>query len=192
MTIKIGVLALQGDFAEHVVMLRRVGVETCEVRAPGDLVGVDGLLVPGGESTTIGKLLVRFGLLEPIRELGDSGMPIWGTCAGLILLAKTVGMEQPVLGVMDIQVDRNAFGRQIDSFETDLEVRDVPGGPLHAVFIRAPVVRTAGDSVDVLAQLEDGKIVAVRQGRLLGTSFHPELTPDVRMHELFLGMVKGA
>ena len=192
MTIKIGVLALQGDFAEHVVMLRRVGVETCEVRAPGDLVRVDGLVVPGGESTTIGKLLVRFGLLEPIRELGDSGMPIWGTCAGLILLAKTVGMEQPVLGVMDIQVDRNAFGRQIDSFETDLEVRDVPGGPLRAVFIRAPVVRTAGDSVDVLTQLEDGKIVAVRQGRLLGTSFHPELTPDVRMHELFLGMVKGA
>ncbi len=192
MTTTIGVLALQGDFAEHKAILERLGVQAREVRVPADLAGLDGLVIPGGESTTIGKLLETYGLLEPIRERGASGFPIWGTCAGLILLAKDVGRQQTLLGLMDIQVERNAFGRQIDSFETDLDVRDLPGGPLHAVFIRAPIVRAVGAGVDVLARLSDDKIVAVRQDHLLATAFHPELTDDARLHGVFVEMARAA
>ena len=192
MTPVIGVLALQGDFAEHAAMLRRLEVESREVRVPGDLEGLDGLVIPGGESTTIGKLLETYALLEPVRDLGASGFPIWGTCAGLILLATDVGARQPVLGLMDMTVERNAFGRQIDSFETDLSIDGLPGGAFHAVFIRAPIVTGVGDDVEVLAKLDDGRIVAVRQGNLLGTAFHPELTTDARLHGLFVNMAQAA
>ena len=192
MTAFIGVLALQGDFAEHAAMLRRLGVESREVRVPGDLEGLDGLVIPGGESTTIGKLLETYALLEPVRDLGASGFPIWGTCAGLILLASDVGAPQPLLGLMDMTVERNAFGRQTDSFETDLDIDGLPGGAFHAVFIRAPIVSGIGDNVEVLAKLDDGGIVAVRQGNLLGTAFHPELTTDARLHSLFVEMARAA
>ena len=159
---------------------------------PRDLTGLDGLVIPGGESTTIGKLLETYALLEPIRDLGASGFPIWGTCAGLILLATDVGSPQPVLGLMDMTVERNAFGRQIDSFETDLAIDGLPGGAFHAVFIRAPIVTGVGESVEVLAKLDDGRIVAVRQDNLLGTAFHPELTADARLHSLFVDMAHAA
>lgn len=192
MTPVIGVLALQGDFAEHAAMLRRLGVESREVRVPRDLEGLDGLVIPGGESTTIGKLLETYALLEPVRDLGASGFPIWGTCAGLILLATDVGKPQPLLGLMDMTVERNAFGRQTDSFETDLDIDGLPGGAFHAVFIRAPIVSGVGDDVEVLATLDDGRIVAVRQGNLLGTAFHPELTADGRLHGLFVEMTRAA
>lgn len=192
MTPVIGVLALQGDFAEHAAMLRRLGVESREVRVPRDLEGLAGLVIPGGESTTIGKLLETYALLEPVRDLGASGFPIWGTCAGLILLATDVGKPQPLLGLMDMTVERNAFGRQTDSFETDLNIDGLPGGAFHAVFIRAPIVRGVGESVEVLAKLDDGRIVAVRQGNLLGTAFHPELTADARLHSLFVKMARAA
>jgi len=191
-TAVIGVLALQGDFAEHAAMLRRLGVESREVRVPRDLEGLDGLVIPGGESTTIGKLLDTYALLEPVRDLGASGFPIWGTCAGLILLASDVGAPQPLLGLMDMTVERNAFGRQTDSFETDLDIDGLPGGAFHAVFIRAPIVSGVGDDVEVLAKLDDGRIVAVRQGNLLGTAFHPELTTDGRLHSLFVEMARAA
>jgi len=191
-TAVIGVLALQGDFAEHAAMLRRLGVESREVRVPRDLEGLDGLVIPGGESTTIGKLLETYGLLEPVRDLGTSGFPIWGTCAGLILLSSDVGAPQPLLGLMDMTVERNAFGRQTDSFETDLDIDGLPGGAFHAVFIRAPIVSGVGDDVEVLAKLDDGRIVAVRQGNLLGTAFHPELTTAARLHSLFVEMARAA
>ena len=192
MTAVIGVLALQGDFAEHVAILRGLGVETREVRVPRDLEKLDGLVIPGGESTTIGQLLETYALLEPVRAHGASGFPIWGTCAGLILLAKDVGTPQPVLGLMDITVERNAFGRQTDSFETDIDVHGLPGGAFHAVFIRAPIVSGVGGGVEVLARLDDGRIVAVRQDNLLGTAFHPELTADARLHRLFVEMAQAA
>lgn len=187
---KIGVLALQGAFIEHIKMLRRIGVEAVEVRLPHQLDRLDGLIIPGGESTTIGKLATEYGLIEPLRRFARA-KPTWGTCAGMIFLAKDIGIdEQPILGAMDITVDRNAFGRQIDSFETDLEISGVTGAPYHAVFIRAPVVTAADSAVDVLARLDDRRIVAVRQGRLLATAFHPELTDDLRLHAFFCDIVK--
>jgi 5'-phosphate synthase pdxT subunit len=168
-------------------------VDAVEVRTLAQLQSIDGLIIPGGESTTIARLLIAFDLLEPLRDRLRSGMPAWGTCAGAILLAKRVpALDRPPLGVMDITVDRNAFGRQIDSFEADLDVAGVEGGPVHAVFIRAPVLRDPGKGVDVLATLEDGRIVACRQGRLLATSFHPELTDDPRMHATFVALVREA
>jgi pyridoxal 5'-phosphate synthase pdxT subunit len=189
----IGVLALQGDFREHIQMLRSLGVETREVRTRKDLEGLDGLIIPGGESTTIGKIATEYGLIEPIRELIDEGKPVWGTCAGMIVLAKDVGMRQPLIGAMDVRVKRNAFGRQVDSFEADLDVPalDNPHNgagskPFHAIFIRAPLMEAAGPGVEVLAKLDDGAIVAARQGNLLVTSFHPELTGDTRFHRFFL------
>ena len=187
---KIGVLALQGAFIEHIKMLRRLGVEAVEARLPHQLDDLDGLIIPGGESTTIGKLATSYGLIEPLRRFAET-KPTWGTCAGMIFLAKDIGIdEQPILGAMDITVDRNAFGRQIDSFETDLQIVGLVGGPFHAVFIRAPVVTAVEAPVDVLARLDDGRIVAVRQGQLLATAFHPELTDDLRLHSSFCAIVK--
>ncbi len=188
---RIGVLALQGDFQEHIAMLRRIGVETREVRLPEHLEGLDGLILPGGESTTIGKLAVAYHLDEAILALAREGKPIWGTCAGLILLARAAlgGVpHQPLLGLLDVVVVRNGFGRQLDSFETDLEVERLGPPPFRGVFIRAPYVQEWGAEVEVLARLEDGRVVAVQQGRLLGTAFHPELTEDERFHRYFLEM----
>ena len=187
---KIGVLALQGAFIEHVKMLRQLDVTAVEARLPHQLDDLDGLIIPGGESTTIGKLATEFGLIAPLQRF-TRAKPTWGTCAGMIFLAETIGIEeQPILGSMDIAVDRNAFGRQIDSFETDLKIAGLTAEPFHAVFIRAPVVTAVADGVEVLARLDDGRIVAVRQGRLLATAFHPELTNDLRLHSLFCDIVK--
>jgi len=182
---RVGVLALQGAFIEHEKMLQQLGVQAVEVRLPEHLDGLDALIIPGGESTTIGKLAVSFGLLEPLREFAQH-KPVWGTCAGMILLARDIGRDQPLLGLMDITVSRNAFGRQVDSFETDLHVPALGPEPFHAVFIRAPLVTRVGEGVEVLARLEDGGIVAARQGHWLATAFHPELTGDSRFHRYFL------
>jgi 5'-phosphate synthase pdxT subunit len=189
---KIGVLAIQGDFAEHLVVLKRLGVEAIEVRLPAQLTGLDGLIIPGGESTTIGKLVVDFGLLEPLQEFGKQHA-MWGTCAGAIFLSKDVRRQQPLLGLMDITVARNAFGRQVDSFEADLEVEALNQAtqtdrPYHAIFIRAPIIESVKGDAKVLARLSDGRIVAAQQGHLLATSFHPELTTDYRFHQYFLAL----
>ncbi len=189
---KIGVLALQGAFIEHINILKALGVEAVEVRKPEQLRGLDGLIIPGGESTTFGKLATEFGLMEPLRELCASGKPVWGTCAGMIFLAKNAGRPQPLLGVMDVEVKRNAFGRQVQSFEQDLDVPELPEPtrPFHAIFIRAPLIDQVGKDVKVLAQLEDGTIVAAKQGNLMATSFHPELTQDTRFHQYFIEQIK--
>lgn len=189
---KIGVLALQGDFAEHIVMLKRLGAQGVEVRLPTHLEGLDGLIIPGGESTTIGKLATDFGLMPPLREFGKS-RAIWGTCAGAIFLSKDVSRNQPLLGLMDIKVARNAFGRQVDSFEADLDIPELKQAtgtthPYHAVFIRAPIIEEVRGKAKIFAQLDDGRIVAAQEGRLLATSFHPELTQDTRFHEYFLSL----
>ncbi len=189
----IGVLALQGDFAEHAATLRKLGVEPVEVRLPADLRHLHGLIIPGGESTTITRLMVSYGLLDPLRALAQGGFPIWGTCAGAIVLAReAIGLDQPNIGAMDITVRRNAFGSQIDSFEIDLPMAALGPRPFHAVFIRAPVIEATGPEVEVLARLPDGRVVATRQGRLLATSFHPELTADLRLHQYFLDLAHGA
>jgi len=185
---KIGVLALQGDFEEHCVCLKRLKVDCQEVRLPSQLEDLNGLIIPGGESTTIGKLATDFDLMEPIRNFAKSA-PIWGTCGGLVFLATDVGTDQPVLGLVDMVVERNAFGRQVESFEDDLAIASLPGGSFKGIFIRAPKVRRVGPGVDIICELKDGSIVAVRQGRFLATSFHPELTNDTRIHEYFLDMV---
>lgn len=191
----IGVLALQGDFAEHVAALSRLGVTACEVRLPEHLEGLDGLIIPGGESTTIGKLAVRWGLVAPLRELLASNWPVWGTCAGLIFLARdVVGAlpDQVFLEAMDIRVQRNAFGRQRESFEIDLDLPVIGQPPFRAVFIRAPLIEAVGPAAEVLARLPDGRIVAARQEHLLATAFHPELTDDLRMHAYFASIAREA
>ena len=189
---KVGVLALQGDFAEHEAALRRAGAEPVQVRLPRDLAGLHGLIIPGGESTTITRLMIAYELLEPLRALARNGFAIWGTCAGAIVLAReAIGLDQPNIGAMDITIRRNAFGSQIDSFEIDLPVEGM-SKPFHAVFIRAPVIEAAGPGVEVLARLPDGRMVAARQGALLATSFHPELTDDLRFHRLFLDLAEAA
>ncbi|MBM3130243.1 MAG: pyridoxal 5'-phosphate synthase glutaminase subunit PdxT [Chloroflexi bacterium] len=189
---KIGVLALQGAFIEHIKILRARDVEAIEVRKPEQLRDLDGLIIPGGESTTFGKLAVEYGLIEPMRALCAAGKPVWGTCAGMIFLAKEIGRAQPLIGVMDVTVKRNAFGRQVDSFEIDLDIPALePRAPFHAIFIRAPLIASVGKGVEVLAKLDDGTIVAARQGNLLATSFHPELTNDARFHKFFLKNVKS-
>ncbi len=200
---KIGVLALHGDFIEHIQILKSLGVDAVEVRKAEQLRDLDGLIIPGGESTTFGKLAAEYGLVEPIREMCNTGKPVWGTCAGMIFLAKQVGRPQPLLGVMDVTVKRNAFGRQVESFEQDLSVPELSkttngaengkehNQPFHAIFIRAPLIEKVGKGVQVLATLEDGTIVAAREGNLLATSFHPELTKDPRFHKYFLELVKG-
>lgn len=189
----VGVLAVQGDFAEHAAMLRRAAdtlgrrVTVCEVRQPRDLAGLDGLILPGGESTTIGKLLVLYGLAQPITDAASAGMPIWGTCAGMILLARDIlgGEPDGRIGLMNLGVRRNAFGRQVDSFEVELPFVGLDR-PIHAVFIRAPLVESVGAGVQVLSALADGRVVAVRQNNLVATAFHPELTADLRLHAWFL------
>ena len=189
---RVGVLALQGSFAEHVQALHAVGASTVLVRLPVDMEGLAGLIIPGGESTTIGKLLVNSGLLEPLRVRVKKGMPVYGTCAGMILLARDIGgMDQPLIGVMDITVRRNAFGRQLDSFEESLSVPALGNAPFRGVFIRAPLIEKTGSGVEVLATLTDGRVVAARQGTLLATAFHPELTEDGRVHGYFLEMIAG-
>ncbi len=195
--IKVGVLALQGDFAEHIATLRSLGVETVEVRLPEQLKDLEGLIIPGGESTTIGKLATSYHLFDPLRRFSQD-RPIWGTCAGAIFLSNDARRQQPLLNVMDITVKRNAFGRQIDSFETELSipVLEESDRPYRAIFIRAPIIESVGEGVEVIARLpkehEGGdRIVAARQGHLLATSFHPELTGDDRFHRYFLGLTKG-
>lgn len=186
---KVGVLALQGAFIEHIKMVESLGAEGVEVRLPEHLDGLDALILPGGESTTIGKLAVQYNLIEPLRDFAKS-KPTWGTCAGMIFLAKDIGHDrQPILGVMDITVNRNAFGRQIDSFEAELPIKGLEGGNFHTIFIRAPIATAAGEGVEILGKLEDGRIIAARQGHLLATAFHPELTDDSRIHALFLKFV---
>jgi len=191
---KIGVLALQGAFIEHINILRRLGVEAVEVRLPEDLAGLDGLIIPGGESTTIGKLANTYGLTEPLRAFA-AAKPVWGTCAGMIFMARDLrrngeGRDQPLLGVMDIEVERNAFGRQVDSFITPIDVDGLTGDePFPAVFIRGPRLVEAHGDARVIARLPDGTPVAAEEGHWLATSFHPELTGDTRLHEYFLKLV---
>ena len=186
---RIGVLALQGAFREHMATLGAIGVEGVEVRLPEDLVNVHGLILPGGESTTLRRLIRRWGLAEPILDLARSGAPIFGTCAGMIVLSKEIaGGEEPVLPLLDVVVGRNAFGRQLDSFETDLEVPILGERPVHAIFIRALIVEEVGFGVDVLARLEDGRIVAVREENVIATAFHPELAGETRFHRLVATM----
>ena len=192
---KIGVLALQGDFAEHQTMLQSLGAEVVQVRLAKHLDTLDGLIIPGGESTTIGKLATDFHLMDPLREFGQQHA-IWGTCAGAIFLSRDARRTQPLLNLMDITVARNAFGRQVDSFETELQVPALRkfgnnGRLFHAVFIRAPLIEKVGEGVTILATLEDGRIVAARQGHFLATSFHPELTGDDRFHRYFMEMAKS-
>ena len=190
----IGVLAVQGDVREHVRVLTELGAHAYGIRRPTELAHLDGLVIPGGESTTMDKLVRAFDLYDPLRALIAEGLPVYGSCAGMIMLADRIAEPRPgqqTLGGLDVTVRRNAFGRQVDSFEEDLDFAGVDGGPVRAVFIRAPWVEEAGDGVDVLARAA-GKIVAVRQGALLATSFHPEVTGDTRVHELFVGMCRDA
>ena len=188
---ELGVLAVQGDFAEHIAILRKIGFEAREVRLPEQLAGLDGLIIPGGESTTLSRLMSIYNLREPITRMASEGRAIWGTCAGMIMLANEITEQDPVpLGLMDIGVQRNAFGRQVDSFEQPLEISPLGSEPYNCIFIRAPVVIRVGESVDVLAHLEDGRPVAVRQGNLFATAFHPELTNDTRVHQLFLRLAE--
>ena len=190
---RVGVLAIQGDFLEHQRVLRGLGVDAPEIRLPHELDEVDGLIIPGGESTTIAQLIDIYGFRPVLQQKVAAGMPVWGTCAGMIVLASRLTDRRPEpLGLMDIVVTRNAFGRQVDSFETDIEVTGLSGPPYHAVFIRAPVVEETGEGVVTLASIADGRPVAVRQDRLFATAFHPELTDDPRVHELFVGIVEGA
>jgi 5'-phosphate synthase pdxT subunit len=187
---RVGVLALQGAVREHVAALRAVGAEPVEVRLPRDLEGLDGLILPGGESTTMRRLMDRYGLTEPIRALARRGAPMLGTCAGMILLAdRLTDGEEPVLRLLDIEVQRNAYGRQLDSFEADLDIPVLGAEPLHGVFIRAPIVTEVGGGVDVLARDPDGHPIAVRSGSVLATAFHPELTGDRRLHRLFVELI---
>ena len=184
---KIGVLALQGGFAEHIAILTRLGTDTVEVRRPEQLDGLDGLIIPGGESTTISRLMRRWELLDPVRERARDGMAVWGTCAGAILLAESAGdLDREGLRLMDIAVERNAFGRQVSSFEADVSVPALGSHPFPAVFIRAPSIVEVGAKAEALGRLADGTVVAARQEKLLATAFHPELTDDARFHEYFL------
>ena len=189
---EIGVLAVQGDFAEHIAILRRIGADTREVRLPEQLEALDALIIPGGESTTLSRLMSIYHLREPVAQMAAEGRPVWGTCAGMIMLANEITEQDPVpLGLMDISVQRNAFGRQVDSFEQPLRISPLDPDPYNCIFIRAPVVIRVGSKVDVLASLDDGRPVAVRQDNLLATSFHPELTRDTRVHQYFVDLAKN-
>jgi len=187
-----GILALQGDFREHAEMLASIGQASVEVRRPEQLDALDSLIIPGGESTTIARLILRYGFTEPLRAFCASGRPVWGTCAGAILLAKRVDdLDRPGIETMDMAVARNAFGRQVDSFEASIELAGLEGDPFRAIFIRAPVIESMGAGVEALGRLEDGTIVAARQGNLLATAFHPELGGDSRLHAFFLTIGAG-
>jgi 5'-phosphate synthase pdxT subunit len=190
--LRIGVLAAQGAFAEHIVSLRRLEIDAVAVRLPAQLKAIDGLIIPGGESTTISKLMLAYDLRDNVIEMVKHGFPVFGTCAGMIMLAKHVvdGNGVQPLEVMDITVRRNAFGRQRDSFEADLKIDALGNEPFHAIFIRAPLIEKVGPGVEVLSRLEDGTIVAARQGNMLVSSFHPELTEDTRFHRYFIEMVR--
>ena len=189
---EVGVLAIQGDFAEHISVLGKLGVQAREIRLPAHLDSLDGLIIPGGESTTLSRLMSNYDLREPITKMAMQGVAIWGTCAGMIMLSQEITEQDPVpLGIMDIGVQRNAFGRQVDSFEQTLEISVLGADPYHAIFIRAPVIIRVGQGVEVLSSLEDRRPVAVQQGNLLATSFHPELTTDYRFHEYFLSLTDG-
>jgi 5'-phosphate synthase pdxT subunit len=189
---KIGVLALQGAFVEHSQVIQRLGAEAVTVRLPSQLPGLDGLIIPGGESTTMSRLMAEYHLIQPLKELAKGGLPILGTCAGMILMAKSVpDFTLQTLGLMDITVRRNAFGSQVDSFEADLEMPVLGQPSFHAVFIRAPIIEAADSMVEVLARVPDGAAVAAKQGKLLAVAFHPELTPDPRLHRYFLDMVRS-
>ena len=186
---RIGVLALQGAFREHLDTLGAIGVEGVRVREPADLGGLSGLILPGGESTTMRGLIERWGLRQPIMDFADSGAPVFGTCAGMIVLSREIaGGEEPILPLLDVTVERNAFGRQLESFEAELDVEVLGGTPVHAVFIRAPIIERTGPGVDVLARLDDGRIVAVRERNIVATSFHPELAGETRFHRLVATM----
>jgi 5'-phosphate synthase pdxT subunit len=186
---RIGVLALQGAFREHLRTLAAIGVEGVPVRLPRDLDDVAGLILPGGESTTMRQLIERWGLRQPILDLASSGAPLFGTCAGMIVLAREIaGGEPPILPLLDVTVERNAFGRQLDSFETDLAVPVLGDQPVHGVFIRAPIIERTGPDVDILARLDDGRIVAVRERNIVATAFHPELAGETRFHRLVAAM----
>ncbi len=192
--LRIGVLALQGDFEAHLKMIERLGAEGIAVRLPKHLDQIHGIIIPGGESTTIGKLMVIYDLQDILQQKIRDGVPVWGTCAGLILLAKETDNAlagQPLLASMNIRIRRNAFGSQRESFETDLSVSALGEAPFHAVFIRGPVVESVAPGVEVLATLDDGTIVAVREGHLLGTAFHPEVSGDPRFHQYFLRIVQS-
>ncbi|BBB47033.1 pyridoxal 5'-phosphate synthase glutaminase subunit PdxT [Pelolinea submarina] len=191
---KIGVLALQGDFIEHQKIMEGLGAQVSQVRLPSDLKSLQGLVIPGGESTTIGKLTMDFNLMEPLRQFAREHA-VWGTCAGSIFLSKDASRQQPLLGMMDIKVERNAFGRQVDSFEIDLDIPCLKkvsdeDTPFHAIFIRAPLIESVGKDVEVLASLPDGRIIAAQEGHWLATSFHPELTGDTRFHRYFMEMIQ--
>ena len=187
----IGVLALQGDFAEHIHMLGEIGAHAVEVRKVEQLFEIDGLIIPGGESTTIVKLLMRFGFVDQLRSRVESGMALWGTCAGMIVIARELTDSYPTpLNLLDIGVSRNYFGRQVDSFEAEIDIEGIDGEAMRAVFIRAPVVSDVGDGVVKIASLDDGQAVAVKKGRVLASSFHPELTTDTRMHSLFVELAR--
>jgi len=189
---RIGVLALQGDFAEHRTALKKLGVESLEVRLPAQLDGLDGLIIPGGESTTIARLMDIYEIREPLRERAGAGLAVWGTCAGMILMAKHVEEDVPEpLDLMNIRVRRNAYGSQVDSFETDLRIPELNDPFFHCVFIRAPKIEAIGEGVDVLSTDARGGVVAVRQGKFLATAFHPELTSDTRFHQYFLTIAKA-
>jgi 5'-phosphate synthase pdxT subunit len=190
--VKIGVLAAQGAFAEHIAALKRLDAEAVAIRLPGELIGVEGLIIPGGESTTISRLITEYDLVQNITRLAGEGITIWGTCAGMILLARQIsGNSAKSLGLMDITVTRNAFGRQVDSFETELKIPALGKKTFPGVFIRAPKIETCAGGVEVLARLDDGTIVAARQGKLIVTAFHPELTDDLRFHRYFLDIISG-
>jgi len=187
--VKIGVLALQGAFREHLQTLDAIGVEGVPVRLPADLDAVAGLILPGGESTTMRQLIERWGLRQPILDLAAGGAPVFGTCAGMIVLAREIaGGEPPILPLLDVTVERNAFGRQLDSFEAELAVPVLGDQPVHGVFIRAPIIDRTGPDVDVLARLDDGRIVAVRERNIIATAFHPELAGETRFHRLIAAM----
>lgn len=193
MKMLVGVLALQGDFREHRQVLESLGHDVAEIRKPAQLDALDALIIPGGESTTIARLILSNGFQQPLRDFCASGRPTWGTCAGAILLAREVdNLDRPGIETMQIAVHRNAFGRQVDSFEADLDVRGIPGGPFRAVFIRAPLIQRVDPPAEAIATLDDGTVVAAREGNLLAISFHPELTGDTRLHEYFLTIGTGA
>ena len=185
--LEVGVLAVQGDFAEHISVLRKLGVDVREVRLPEHLDSLNGLIIPGGESTTLSRLMTLYNLREPLQKMAADGRAVWGTCAGMIMLSQEITENDPIpLGIMDIGVQRNAFGRQVDSFEQQLSINGLFGDRFHAIFIRAPVIIRIGKDVEVLAALDDNRPVAVKQGNLMATSFHPELTNDYRFHSYFL------